>query len=337
MILLWKSELLLVVLGNFFSIYSDYSGSQSKNFEINSEKEYLLSEMNVNSGDSDGYTFVANYEDGFIATGKDGRIEWISSEGKVNKTEKFPGLKFNCLVTYGSAIIAAGEEGKVLISSEKETFNKIESGTDKDINTLTLFNNLVIAGTDDGELLLGDFDGFFQIIQLDLKGNIVSLSARSSDCYGVTDKGEIIHTEDGINWEIFDFNQEYKGFYKACSFTSVLVTENRIAVTGINEDGTPAVLFSNQGGVWTERSLNYTDMQGRDGYLTDVPYDIFFDTYGNEFYITCSNGKLLKLPSCTHCNEVGVISEQNLTGISGFENTLLIVGEDYFIKAITIR
>jgi hypothetical protein len=42
----------------------------------------------------------------------------------------------------------------------------------------------------------------------------------------------------------------------------------------------------------------------------------------------------MKLPGCTHCNELVSLPAGNLTGISGYKEALMIVGEDYFIKRI---
>ncbi|MGB8490991.1 MAG: hypothetical protein WCE64_08025 [Bacteroidales bacterium] len=286
---------------------------------------------------SEGYRAAIGYDDGFIAAGSGGQIDRISSSGKITKSEKFPGVNFNCLLSDQRMLIAAGDNGTLMISSDSGIFRNIDSGTDRNINSLALFNGIIIAGTDRGEILSGDEKGGFRKILLPVKGNIVSVSARESDCYGVTDEGEIIHSADAINWDITDFNKVYSGFYKPCYFTRVLVTANRIAVAGMNNDGSPVLMFSSQGGVWTERSLNYTDDQGMPGFLDDRPNDIFYDYQGDEFFLACNNGRLMKLPSCSQCNKLAVLSDENLTGIAGNNNTMIIVGENFFIRILNIR
>ena len=328
-------NIVLILWGGVLSLFHELNNITPNNIEM---KIHLFDNPELNNRIQTGYTAIANYNDGFIATGTDGRIDWISITGKITRSEKISGFRFNCLLTNDQFIIAAGDHGNVAISAKNQPFQKIESGTDKNINSITLFDEFVIAGTDDGELLLGDPDGFFQIIRLNVKGNITSFSSNKTDCYGVTDEGEIMHSKDGLNWNISDFNQEYNGFYKACSFKKVLLTDNRIAVIGIHTDGSPAVLFSSQGNVWTERSLNYTDDQGRDGYLEIAPNDIIYDDFTDQFYLSCNNGKLMTLPSCTHCNELWAISSEglDLTGISISEDKMIIVGENYFIQSFTL-
>ncbi len=285
---------------------------------------------------SEGYRTVIRYEDGFIAGGSGGRIDWISVSGITVKSEKFPGESFNCLLTDDNKVIAAGNNGTILISSDKGIFRKADSGTKKNINSLALFKGIIIAGADQGEIISGDGKGTFRKTLLNLKGNIVSVSARESDCYGVTNEGEIIHTTDGINWNIFDFNQAYSGYYKPCCFTKILATENRIAVAGIRNDGSPVFMLSSQGKVWTEKLLNYNDEQGLPGLLEESPNDMFYDNAGDQFFLVCSNGKLMKLPSCSQCNKLAVISEEDLEGISFKKNTIMIVGENFFIKALEL-
>ena len=283
------------------------------------------------------FTAVISYQDGFIAVGNDGRISRISLNGEIKETENFSGFNFNSLVSTDQIIMAAGENGEVVVSFSDQPFKSIDSGTKNNINTLTSFDDFIIAGTDNGELLIGEPDGFFQLIQLNVKGNITSLSSRKDVCYGVTDEGEIIHSEDGLNWEVFNFNEAYAGFYKPCRFSKILVTENNIAVVGVHNDGSPAVYFSILGNVWTERTLNITDENGMEGYLQDIPNDIYYDQIFNEYYLVCTNGKILILPNCSHCNTTNRISEKDLLGIAYNNNRVIVVGDGFFLKTIQIR
>jgi len=290
----------------------------------------------LKSSQSIGYKAVTIYNNEFVAAGSGGRLDWITVSGKIDQSEKIEGENFNCLLAQNNDLVIAGEHGAMFVSSEKGSFRKINSGTDKNINSITLFKGKIIAGTDDGEIVSGDGTGSFRKIHLAVKGNIVSVSARNADCFGVTDQGEIIHTTDGINWEIFDFNRIYKGFYKPCAFTSVLATEKGIAVAGVYDDGSPVFMFSTLGKVWSERALVYKDGQGIHELLTDRPSGIFYDDSHDLFYLVCNAGKLMKLPSCSHCNELSEFTALNLAGISGTNEMLMIVGEGFFIKPISL-
>ncbi len=308
------------------SVFDKYAGNKHTSIS------YLAPENRIKF---DGYRGIAKYEDGFIAVGSDGRVDRISVSGKIKKSEKIPGAKLNCVLIFNQQIITAGDEGIIFISSGKGKFSRVYSGTDKNINSLALFKKKIIAGADHGEILIGTGKGAFKKIQLNLKGNIVSVSAGNSDCYGVTDEGEIIHTTDEINWSVFDFNKFYSGYYMPCKFTVVLVTENQIAAAGVQDDGSPAFFLSTRGKVWTERPLSYTNDHGEISYMTDIPYDIFYDLARDQFILVCSEGKLMTLPSCSHCNELMVLPTKNdLKGVSANGKEIIIVGENFYIYPV---
>lgn len=287
--------------------------------------------------DQEGYRAVIEHEGGFLAAGSEGRIDLISASGSIIKTEKFPGENFNCLASDGRRIIAGGDNGTVMISSGDDVFRKTVTGTDRSILSLALFREKIIAGSGRGEIITIDQKGAVIRKTLPLKGDIVSLSARAFDCYGVTSEGEIISTSDGITWEIFDFNKEYSGFYSHCRFTKVLATEDRIAAAGISNEGYPVFMFSTQGKVWTDRQLIYTDVQGAQVMLDGQPADMIYDGTADEFFLVCTNGKLLKLPSCPHCNELTVVSGEKLSGIACNETTIVLVGENFYFTRFTLR
>jgi hypothetical protein len=291
----------------------------------------------VNMTRPDGYITVTTFEDGFIAAGSGGRIDRISLSGEVLKSEIYKGEAFNCMFSHDRLVIAAGNNGTIMISSDGNTFRKTESGTAKNINSVAFFKGKIIAGADGGEINIAEVNGSGEKVSLPLRGNIVSLAAGASECYGVTDKGEIIHSADGFHWDIVDFNQVYSGYYKECSFRKVVLSETSILIAGVRIDGIPVLLFSDYGNVWAEKNLFYTDDNGVPGVLEDNPNDVIYDSQEDQFFLACSNGKLMKLNSCPQCNKMTILSHEDLTGIASNGNTLLIVGENYFIQSIVIR
>jgi hypothetical protein len=281
-----------------------------------------------------GYKAIVPFDDGFISAGSEGQIDLISASGEVVKWENIPGKNFNCLLAENQKVIVAGNNGTMLISINQGAFRQVDSGTNNNINALVLFKGIIVAGTSNGEILTGDGTGPFSIIYPEIKGNIVSLSARTNDCYGVTDKGEIIHSGDGTNWDVFDFNQVYAGYYKPCIFKYILATGKRLAVAGVYNDGSPVLMFSNQGNVWSERTLNYSDDQGRQYFLNDTPNAIYYNNSLDLFFLACNNGIVMKIPSCSHCNTIAKLTSVNLSGISGDNKTLIVVGDHFYTTAI---
>jgi hypothetical protein len=309
------------------AVYAMVAGPEPSAFFVFSEKRSIPNE-------NKGYRDIVAYNDQFLAVGTDGRIDCISKSGEITPINNTLTKDLNGVIYTNQTIIAVGNEGTILFSSDGKTCSKKESGTDKNINSITTFKGNLIASADDGTLLVMESGNRWKQIQLPLEGDVVSISSGSSLCIGVTNKGEIIKTSDAINWEIFDYNKEYVGYNKPCSFKEVLITHNRIVIIGQHEDGSPVVLFSSFGSVWTERAVNYTDEHGMIQWVTNQPNDICYDAAGDQFFLVCNNGELLILPSCVKCNKSFTVSEYNLNGIMCLENTLMIVGDDYTVNVV---
>ena len=284
-----------------------------------------------------GYRDITVFEDQFVAVGTFGRIDRIARSGKITPVANAIKEDLNGVIYDNKTIIAVGNGGTILVSTDGQTCRKIESGTTKNINSITSFSGILVAASEKDIILIPEDGNKCRNIHLSIKGEIISVSAGTSACFGVTDKGEIIRTSDAVNWDIFDYNLKYAGYNKPCSFKDVLLAGNRIAIIGEHEDGTPAVLFSSLGNLWTERALNYTDDNGVMGILTNLPNDISYDSIEDQFFIACANGEILSLPSCSKCNKLYTVTGKDLYGINNSENTLIIVGADYFVNTIKIR
>jgi len=282
---------------------------------------------------SSTYVDITKSQDGFVAITNDGHINWISEEGTIKKTKK---IEENpaCLSFYNQHLLIAGNQGSIIYFDTDEGHRALNGFTENPINSLAVFKDRIVAGCDGGKLFLGGIEDSFQPIEIELKGNVVSLSTGTSVCFGVTDQGEIFHTNDLVHWEIFDFNTSYKGYYKSCSFNKILFGPDQIAVIGRNEDGLPVLYFSSRGNVWTERPLTYTDDFGNQSYLKNVPRDIYYDPLGNQHILVCDLGVIMTIPSCSHCNKRIEISDNDLTGVTGNDQNIIIVGDDNFIQII---
>jgi len=314
------------------------SGTVTLNDSRLSSDQLFLPDSEYSAADENqsGYTSVISYNDGFIAAGSDGRMDRISVSGKIIRSLTFPGEEFNCLFSSDEMIVVAGDKGILRMSGDGEIFQKIEVGSIRNLNSVTVFNGKLICGSDQGIIITGDAERVYKETKLTLKGNIVSISSSLTDCYGVTDQGEIIHTKDGVHWDIFNYNQVYSGYYRPSSFTSVLVTQNRIAVAGKKDDGSPVVAFSSQGNVWTERILSFEDDNGFREFLSEVPNSIIYDEAGDQYFLACNSGTLLLLPSCSQCNKVTKVSDKDLRGLSFSGDAMLVVGGDFFAGIMNI-
>lgn len=286
------------------------------------------------AGDTRGYRDVVFYNEKFIAVGTDGRIDCIDKSGARIPVISSCKYNLNCVVSNDRMLIVAGDNGTILYSADGQFFSRAESGTDKNINGIAVKNGLIIAGADKGTILVSLNGKSWNSIHIVVKGNIVSLSANDSFFFGISDIGEIIKSNDGLIWEIKNYNKGYSGYNKSCLFKKILTTKNRIAIIGTHEDGSPSILFSTLGNVWTERTLIYHDDQGMIRYLTSNPNDITYDPTRDQFNLACDNGEIFRLPSCTKCNGYAKISTNNLSAIICTGDYLLIVGEEFSISVV---
>jgi hypothetical protein len=286
------------------------------------------------SSDIKGYRDIISYNGKFLAVGTDGRIDYIDNSGERTPASNTCKNNLNCVVIKDQIIVVAGDNGTILLSIDGRLFTKVESGTEKNINGIAFKNEILIAGADKGTLLISKDGKSWNVIHLEVKGNIVSVTANDSFFFGITDSGEIFRSDDGLNWEIKDYNKEYSGYNKSCTFKKVLATKNRIVIMGRHDDGSPAVLFSSLGNVWTERSLNYKDDHGIIRFLTNEPNDITYDSVRDQFILACDNGEVFSLPSCTKCNVSVMASTNDLYAIICTNNLLLSAGEDFSINII---
>jgi hypothetical protein len=281
-----------------------------------------------------GYRDVFFYNGKFIAVGSDGRIDNIT-----NSDERIPVVNacknnLNCVIGRDKELVVAGDKGTILLSSDAQIFSQAETGTDKNINGIAFINDLLIAGADRGTILISKNGNSWNSMHLEVKGNIVSLTANDSFCIGITDSGEIIRSNDGFNWEITDYNKKYSGYNKSCIFKKILTANNRIVIIGRHDDGSPAVLFSSLGNVWTERSLIYNDDHGIIRFLANTPNDITYDPVRDQFILVCDNGEIFILPSCTKCNLSVIISPYDLFAVTCTNDLLVSAGEGFFVNII---
>lgn len=283
-----------------------------------------------------GYRDIVPYENQFLAVGTEGRIDRIDKSGKPTSIPNPFKIDLNGVIYVNKMIITTGDGGKILVSDNGLSFREIKTGIRKNINGITALNGTLIAAADQRTILTSKDGNSWNNIQLPLKGNIVAVSANTSTCFGVTNKGEIIKTSDAVRWDILDYNSKYKGYNKPCVFTDVLSISNRVVVTGKHEDHTPVTLFSSFGETWTERLLNYTDDNGLIKMATNIPNSVAYDPLKDQFFLACTNGEILSLPSCTKCNKALTITEKDLYGITCSDKVLIIVGEDYDVKLLNL-
>ena len=126
----------------------------------------------------------------------------------------------------------------------------------------------------------------------EVKGEVIGTATNEYATFGLTDKGEIFWSRDEKKWEVIDFNEMYRGYYAPVHFVGIAAGAGSVAVVGTSEEsGAPAMFV--------------TYSQGEELFeLGEAPLAIRADLERDEYVLTCTDGVLFFVPSCSHCNRL---------------------------------
>lgn len=283
----------------------------------------LAGQPSVHKG---GYNDVVFFKGRSIAVGTDGRIDCISPSGEKTRIDSSSGCDLRSAFANGEILLAAGDSGTILFSPDGRTFYRATSGTERNINGIASKDGLLIAGADNGMILASTNGRSWDSMSLPIRGNIVSISANPSFFIGVSDSGEIIRSEEGRKWAVQDFNKEY---HQHTTFKKITASRYSVVIIGTHEDGSPSILTSSLGNVWSERPPIYEDELGVVRSLTVAPNGITYDPDRDQFILACDHGELVTLPPCSKCNKYARIGGNDLHALIYADSTLVIVGDEF--------
>lgn len=126
------------------------------------------------------------------------------------------------------------------------------------------------------------------------------------------------------DWELYDFNKAYQGYYPACTFTALARAGGMFHLAGVDEHSCIHVFVSLLGGVWEEKNLvAQQPMMGPIRVKGEV-LRILYDDDSNQTFLLCRNGQLATLPDCPKC--VRIMQLQNSPVKDGrVENDTILV------------
>jgi hypothetical protein len=283
-----------------------------------------------------GYTLLLPFGSGFLASGSDGRVDELSDNGKRISVSAGTGIPVTDMVVSDEGVYWIDAQRTVHYLSTLDTTLKKEVTLPYALHCLCRFKGSVWIGSNDGVLLKGGSAETYRPVQLPLKGNFVSLSSNSKGCFGITDQGEIVQSKNGTDWSVLDFNEYYQGYYPTARLRQILALEDRIVLLGEKDGQKPIVLVSADGNVWTERELVYTDERGYPAVLSDAPIGLIYDALEDQIVLCCTKGKLLFLPSCSHCNQCLTWTASDIQALAENGGRLVAVGKDFQWKTLRL-
>lgn len=128
----------------------------------------------------------------------------------------------------------------------------------------------------------------------------------------------------GEDWELFDFNEIYNGYYPACTFTALTYAGGLFYLAGVDLKGYAHVFVSLLGSVWEERNLVALQPMSDPVRLKGEILRILYDGDSNQVFLICRSGQLATLPDCPKC--VKIIQLQSSPAEDGwFDNECIVV------------
>jgi hypothetical protein len=267
----------------------------------------------------------------FAAAGESGTIDFFSPEGKLEKTVELPAATAindvyvfrDCLVAAADGLLAFYREGE--LSTLPIQGNAV---------SMTMFRDRLVVGVnvdnDATVLYFSDLSDKPEIVALPAAGSLKALSSNMQSCFGVTSNGEILKTSNLTDWDILDFNAEYKGYYPLMYFSDIEAGLENLAVIGTTDTGVPAMFISSQGTVWSYRELSYSASRGSLN-LEEEPLSVIYDYLADQYILLCSGGVLFSVPACAHCNKLERINANELNSLAfTYQGDYFVVGSDNF-------
>ena len=227
------------------------------------------------------------FDDGFVIASADGMLYWTDVDGvhldSVNLKTDIAGIEVT--------------DGSVLAVSPDCTILKVER------NGKT------------GRLCRRQINGGYN--------RVVGIACSGGNTFVLTVSGIILKTTDFKSFTSFDFNQAYTGYYEHTSFNAICSSDNSIFITGIYDNGLPAVFTSAVGNIWSERTLTYI-YSGETLSLEHQPLSMAYDARMDRFVLGCTDGYLFYLPGCSHCNAIESKTHSDITAVAFNEGYCLI-------------
>jgi len=222
-------------------------------------------------------------------------IAWLDAEGNVLR-KRISDRPFTALATDGEQVFALDSEGRELL----------------ELNA-------------DGEVVTRN--------KLPVQGRLRDLSLDGNTLWAVTDAGEIVHGNPASEWTVLDFNDRYEGYYPRMDLRAVAAGGGSVMVAGMQTDGKPAAYTSSRGTVWSERTLDYTEMGVPCPFTADVA-GLYYDAVQDRFYLLGGGGSQLALPGCSHCNSLTRYPVETLYARIPAGDGSLLLGSDGFVIKI---
>lgn len=132
-----------------------------------------------------------------------------------------------------------------------------------------------------------------------------------------------LYRQKNSTWQVFDFNQEYRDYYPACTFTKIAYWEETFYLAGADNHGVPHLFCSLLGNVWEPRNICAQHPISGTVPATGRIVQILYSERVLQVFLISDDGQLIVLPDCPKCVRIIEIKPGAIDGF--WENEKLIV------------
>ncbi|MDF2539596.1 MAG: putative phage shock protein [Herbinix sp.] len=305
-----------------------------------------------------GYRAIAAFDMDFFAVGTDGTVALISSEEQETILKSPVTVNLHDVIVVKDTVWMVGDAG-ILLSYHKEvgfTTYLLDStvnfwtlvsfgeslligGTEGMIYRLAIDDIKACAASQDNKISEENGQQLFRGEAVSLHNNMTSqrvirngaitgLAASDSLCIGVSNTGEVMYSKDGETWSYLDYNVLYKD---NVNLGHLVYADGLFYASGSHADGSPIVLKTLLGGVWSERAIHMIEGKPQDISKLKV-HGMAWD--GQQLIAACNDGQMLVLPDCVKCNKLMNVTTEELTDVVYHGGRIAMVGDNFVVKVM---
>ena len=282
-----------------------------------------------------GYLAAAPFGEGFIACGTGGRIDYISTLGKVTRLDSGTEETLRSVYTDYPNILIGGDRGTVLISTDAgESFMPMNIGASIDVYGAVEYNGMLYCAGSGGSIYRMDSNGWKKA-RLSTTNDVISLVITNHYLVAVTAETDVFYSENGSKWEETNFNEEYHGLYPEYVFTRAVGAGETFFVLGYEKENPniPLIMYTESGEVWMQLMLNIVNGEYLTGEENMRIHDICFNT--DQIVGMLDGGRILAITDCFKCNEEKQLDQTyDLWATAIREEGVLVCGEDFFCRVL---
>ena len=265
----------------------------------------------------------------FFAVGSDGKLDRIENDKKINHIQTPTNEELLSIWTDNTMIIVGGAKGTLLCSTDGVTFSLVKTGISGSIFDITAFQGSYYACSEKGLLIRSQDGNQWESVMLETNHDLIAIAANSHYIMAITAESDIFISQDGEQWKWENFNTSYSNDYVPYVFTGLRNMETSFFIYGQEKDepGSPFVMFSESGTVWTFKPFH--EINGSES-AEFMPLTIRAIGHNlDQVLAACDQGRLLTITECSTCHQITDLGKSDLTAIAYGNGHLLVAGTNF--------